>query len=298
VDPSALIFVALAVAWAFYLVPKALQHHDEAVRSRSVERFSHTMRVLARREPVGRREARLVVTPGRTPSTPTVSTKASTRAATGTPLADAPLPTTPLSVRRAAAQQAARRRRRVLGLVLLANAVVVGLAVAKVVTWPWVAVPATLLVAWLVACRLMVKGERAAARRVPVSSVVMPSAGSAAPVATPTDSDLERLEPHAPAAAESPEIVEPVEPVPVAVPVAAPALRAPGSWDMVPTTLPTYVSKPAATRRTVQTIDLESTGVWSSGRSDSDSALAREAEQREASERAARDDAARRATGS
>lgn len=296
-DPSALIFVALAVAWAFYLVPKALQHHDEAVRSRSVERFSHTMRVLARREPVGRREARLVVTPGRTPSTPTVSTKASTRSATGTTLADAPLPTTPLSVRRAAAQQAARRRRRVLGLVLLANAVVAGLAVAKVVTWPWVAVPATLLVAWLVACRLMVKGERAAARRVPVSPVVMPSVGSAAPMAGP-GSDVERLEPHAPAAAEWPEVVdEPVE-VPVAVPVAAPALRAPGSWDMVPTTLPTYVSKPAATRRTVQTIDLESTGVWSSGRSDSDSALAREAEQREASERAARDDAARRATGS
>lgn len=299
-DPSALIFVALAVAWAFYLVPKALQHHDEAVRSRSVERFSHTMRVLARREPVGRREARLVVTPGRTPSMPTVSTKASTRSATGTPLADAPLATTPLSVRRAAAQQAARRRRRVLGLVLLVNAVVVGLAVAKVVTWPWVAVPATLLVAWLVACRLMVKGERAAARRVPVSAVVLPSAGSAAPVAGP-ESDVEPLEPHAPAAAELLEVTdEPVEPVevPVAVPVAAPALRAPGSWDMVPTTLPTYVSKPAATRRTVQTIDLESTGVWSSGRSDSDSALAREAEQRQASERAARDDAARRATGS
>jgi len=31
VDLSALIFVALAVAWAVYLVPKALQHHDDAV---------------------------------------------------------------------------------------------------------------------------------------------------------------------------------------------------------------------------------------------------------------------------
>ena len=47
---------------------------------------------------------------------------------------------------------------------------------------------------------------------------------------------------------------------------------------MVPTTLPTYVTKPAAQRRSVQTIDLESTGVWSSGRSESDSALAREAD--------------------
>jgi len=48
VDLSALIFVALAVAWAVYLIPKALKHHDEVVRSRSVEKLSHTMRVLAR----------------------------------------------------------------------------------------------------------------------------------------------------------------------------------------------------------------------------------------------------------
>ena len=49
-DLSALIFVALAVAWAVYLVPKALKHHDEDARSRTVDRFSHTVRVLAPRE--------------------------------------------------------------------------------------------------------------------------------------------------------------------------------------------------------------------------------------------------------
>ena len=43
------------------------------------------------------------------------------------------------------------------------------------------------------------------------------------------------------------------------------------------TPLPTYVSKPVA-RRTVSTIDLDSTGVWSSGRSAADSKLAREAD--------------------
>ncbi|WP_107770966.1 divisome protein SepX/GlpR [Nocardioides sediminis] len=297
-DPSALIFVALAVAWAVYLVPKALQHHDEAVRSRSVERFSHTMRVLARREPVGRREARLVVTPGRTASVPTVSTKASTRAAHQP--ASAPLPETPLSVRRAAAQKAARRRRRVLGLVLLANAVVAGLAVAHVLAWPWVAVPATLLVAWLVACRLMVKGERAAARRTPLPTTLPASpAAPAADVSEPPSPEVGHAE-VPPLVAElvdglvaqrAPEVV-PAEVVPAAV------IREPGSWDMVPTTLPTYVSKPAATRRTVQTIDLESTGVWSSGRSESDSALAREAEERQASDRADREAEERRATGS
>lgn len=292
-DPSALIFVALAVAWAVYLIPKALQHHDEAVRSRSVERFSHTMRVLARREPVGRREARLVVTPGRSASVPTVSTKASTRSSSaGTPLSDAPLPATPLSVRRAAAQRAARRRRRVLGLVLLANTVVIGLAVAKVVTWPWVALPATLLVAWLVACRVMVRGERAAARRTsvaPRATVTEPSSPS--PEVGPAEAGSDAEEPV------EERVVEPVD-MPVADPVAAPVMRAPGSWDMVPTTLPTYVSKPAATRRTVQTIDLESTGVWSSGRSESDSALAREAEQQQAAERSEREVERRRATGS
>ena len=41
--------------------------------------------------------------------------------------------------------------------------------------------------------------------------------------------------------------------------------------------LPTYVSKPVATR-SVSTIDLDSTGVWSSGHNASDSKLAREAE--------------------
>ena len=50
-DLSALIFVALAVAWAAYLVPKALRHHEDAAASRSVD-GSDRMRVLARREPV------------------------------------------------------------------------------------------------------------------------------------------------------------------------------------------------------------------------------------------------------
>ena len=49
---SGIIFVVLAVAWAVYLIPKALRHHDEVARTRSIDRFSTAMRVLARREPV------------------------------------------------------------------------------------------------------------------------------------------------------------------------------------------------------------------------------------------------------
>ena len=84
---SGLIFVALAVAWAAYLIPKALQHHEEVVRSRSVDRFSHRMRVLARREPVNGRNARLVVTPGRAAAPPVVTTKGSAAPRRPTPAA-------------------------------------------------------------------------------------------------------------------------------------------------------------------------------------------------------------------
>jgi hypothetical protein len=88
--------------------------------------------------------------------------------------------------------------------------------------------------------------------------------------------------------------VAPDEEQPVEAPVAAPVVQ-PGGWDMVPTTLPTYVGKPAAQRRTVSTIDLDSTGVWSSGHNDEDSALARTAEK---SARTAREaDESRRASG-
>ena len=70
-----MIFVALAVAWAAYLLPKALRHHDEVSRSRSVERFSNTMRVLARREPVTHGGARLVFQPGRSDNRTEVTVK-------------------------------------------------------------------------------------------------------------------------------------------------------------------------------------------------------------------------------
>ena len=65
---------------------------------------------------------------------------------------------------------------------------------------------------------------------------------------------------------------------PVDIPVVAaepPAPRDPNAWDPVDVPLPTYVSKPVA-QRSVRTIDLDSTGVWSSGRSEADSALVRE----------------------
>ena len=239
-DLSGLIFVALAVAWAAYLIPKALRHHDDVVRGRSVDRFSQSMRVLARREPVSARMARLVV-PGRAAEA-VVTTK---------PSAAAPSPDELYAARRLAATRATRRRRRVLSVLLLALVAVVAACATGRLAWPYLANPVGLLVAWLVACRLMVKKERAA----------RPTA-----LVEPTDVDLTEGDESAPTGS--------IAPVP------ATTAAAEGLWDPVPVTLPTYVSKPPA-RRSVRTIDLDSTGVWTSGRTDADSALAREAEAEE-----------------
>jgi hypothetical protein len=316
VDLSALIFVALAVAWAVYLIPKALKHHDEVVRSRSVEKFSHTMRVLARREPVDRRNARLVVSPIRAALRPPVETKAHaepevvaasvttevTREVTAT-VSTARTPSRPASrplspaAERASARRAAKRRRNVLALVLLTSAAVVGLAVANVVAWPWVAAPVAVLVAWLVACRLSVRAERRQRALRSAIEIGVP------PVVEEErdDSDLTGEitvtppQPRVPDAPAEPATASPAADAPAVV---TGEVQVVGGWDMVPTTLPTYVSKPAAQRRTVSTIDLDSTGVWSSGHHDGDSALARSAEQSAKDAKAAREAGeTRRASG-
>jgi hypothetical protein len=251
-DLSGLIFVALAVAWAAYLIPKALRHHEDVVRGRSVDRFSQSMRVLARREPVSARMARLVVTPPRDEV-----------GSVAPPSTDEQY-----AARRAATHRATRRRRRVLGLLLLAIVATVTAAALHRLAWTSVAVPAGLLLAWLVTCRLMVRQERS---RHPVELADADLTGEIAPV--PAD---------APSRGGTP-----------------PEGRDPKLWDPVPVTLPTYVSKPPA-RRTVRTIDLDSTGVWTSGRTEADSALAREAEAAERVRRrvSPKDEAGEEAVGS
>jgi hypothetical protein len=270
VDLSGLIFVALAVAWAAYLIPKALRHHDDVARGRSIDRFSHSMRVLARREPVSARTARLVETAPRAGAAPRAGS--------------ASLPAHPsvqeqVVAQRAAAHTATRRRRRVLTVLVVALAGVVGAAAAGRVAWLYVALPAALLVCWLVACRLMVRKERAWAPAEAAEPTV--DAAERPDVIADADGDVV-------AAAEEPTSE---------TPPADPSL-----WDPVPVTLPTYVAKPAA-RRSVRTIDLDATGVWTSGRTASDSAIAREADAAEAAERvrrraARKDDAGGEAVGS
>ncbi|NYI99787.1 hypothetical protein HNR19_000486 [Nocardioides thalensis] len=265
-DLSALIFVALAVAWAVYLIPKALRHHEEDAARRSVDSFSDRMRVLARREAVTASKAELVVGSQKSKtSTEVVETQAAVEVEIAQAHA-APAPLTPLQarLRRAAAARAARRRRRVLGTLVVSTLVVVGLAAAAVIPWVYVAIPAAVIVAWLVACRLMVRKEQAARVVAPVR--VKKRRRTLADVVIAEEDAVD----DATAEAEGDETSE------VAAVDAQPD-PTPGGWDPVPMTLPTYVAK-AAAGRTVRTIDLDSTGVWSSGRNAADSQLAREAQ--------------------
>jgi hypothetical protein len=215
-----------------------------------VERFSKTMRVLARREPISRRKARLVAAGG-SPSSDSNELSDRRKSSTSASLDEQP-PLTAGQVRahRRAAARAAKRRLRVLTLILLANAVVATLAWFRFFDWVWCAIPVGVLVAWLVACRLMVKRKR---KRRPRARI-------------PAEA------PHRP----SPDVTDEIAKVDAPLRDEQ-AERDPNAWDPVEAPLPTYVSKPVA-RRTVSTIDLDSTGVWSSGRSASDSALAREAD--------------------
>jgi hypothetical protein len=73
VELSGLIFVALALVWAIVLIPMALRHHDEVAKTRAVDKFSDDMRVLARREAVSDREARLVYGRPASPAAPAAS---------------------------------------------------------------------------------------------------------------------------------------------------------------------------------------------------------------------------------
>jgi hypothetical protein len=282
VDLSGVIFVVLAVAWAVYLIPKALKHHDEVARTRSIDRFSSAMRVLARREPVNRRDARLVVVPGRAADNPRVVTpRPSTRA---TEL--------PEHVRRgaarAAARAAARRRRRILSFLVLSTLLVTGLAAFAVVPWWSVAVPAGLTVLYLVLCRTQVRRERDAAWDADLASSMadLEDAEPARRAAVRVEASYGVARPAVLNAQGFAEVDGEEDTVAIDVPVLdavlVPTTDGGSLWDPLPVTLPTYVSKPKA-RRTVRTIDLNEPGTWTSGRTEEDSRLVAESAPAEAS---------------
>lgn len=253
-DLSGIIFVVLAIGWAAYLLPLALKHHDEVDRSRPVEEFSGSLRVL------GRAVARKVVPAEPAgPSTPSVETRE--------PVAHQPVST----LTREAAREAARRRRRVLALLLTTLVAVTITSAFSLTPWFTTAIPGVLIVAFLVVARLTVRAQQVR-RAAPVQQNAADEV--ATQTADETDETQADLGTEETAGISRADLVEAV---------AAPVLDDGGLWDPLPVTLPTYVTK-ARARRTVRTIELTTgtTGVTSSGHDAGDSALAREAAEAQA----------------
>src|SRR3712207_4728787 len=130
-DLSGVIFVVLALVWAAYLLPKALRHHDEVARTRSVEEVSEQARVVVTAPPARSRRIRR--------------------------LRRGHVEKAGLS----AGAVAARRRRRILLVLLLALlATGAGPVVGALPVWA-PAVPGALVVGFLVLCRVVVRRDRA-----------------------------------------------------------------------------------------------------------------------------------------
>jgi hypothetical protein len=245
---TGIIYASIVVAWAAYLVPLALRRHDEAARSRSVDRFSSSMRVLSRRGSAG--IGRVVVSPPRTADRVlrpglrrTRSTAVETRAARPS---------------RAALAAAARRRRRILvGLLMGTAAVAVAGLLGVLPLWA-PAVPIATVAGFLLIARRQVRRvsdsywveERAA----PASSNVI-RRGSTRVEASHGVTRNPDEEPTVPLDADrlKAAVAGLVEERSVAVPL--PTADGSSLWDPLPIMLPTYVEKPVA-RRTIRTIDV------------------------------------------
>lgn len=254
--------MVLAVGWAGYLIPMAVKRHEDEASSRPVDTFSDSVRI------VNRAAAR--------PPAPAAA------AEQPTPVEPAPVARAVHAVTRVSARRAARRRRRVL-VVLLLTLVAVSVTSYLAYTPTWSpAVPAGLVVAFLVVARRTVRAQQV---------------GRVAPFQPSETAPAEAVEPHAASPAAAPAEVEPdlgredtqgLSRDELADAVAAPMPDEAGLWDPLPVTLPTYVTK-ARARRTVRTIEI--TGMTSSGHDPADSELARSAEEVAKAEAPAESDA-------
>lgn len=239
---TGLIYAAIVAAWAAYLVPLWLRRHDEAAASRSVDKFSDAMRVLARRK------------------TPAYATPAD-EAADQLPRRPVLGPPPRSSVRPTVGVSAATRRRRVLVSLVAALTIVTVLAVVALVPWWAVAIPGGVVVAFLFVSASAARAERSAVRSparehgpVRRSARVTASYAHGSSVAQPGVDDEPTV------------IVRRASDEPVAAePAPAAAKRTDGLWDPVEVPLPTYVTK-ARAPFTVRTVELGSPGTWTSGR--------------------------------
>ncbi|MGN6162377.1 MAG: divisome protein SepX/GlpR [Marmoricola sp.] len=279
-DLSGLIFVALFVGWAIYLIPKFMRDQEELATTRSLQDFSARLRVFAATRSVAKQNLL-------GPDEPTVeiSMDEIQKALDVSPAQAVRLPS------RAAAKKAAKRRRRVLLVLMVVTAAVTGLAVAGIGPIWTPAIPVAIVLLFLLTARRSVrraaKARKAAVRAASANAgrASAPAAASPAPVAPAPiithETDVEVA------------LIARIEADNAADNDAAAA--ADRLWDPVPVTLPTYLDKPVA-HRTVMSIELNR-GIVSSGHDAADTELVRAAEAAAAEEAAADLEAPRRAAG-
>jgi hypothetical protein len=280
---SGLIIAFVVVVWLAYFIPLMLRRYDEATKNASVETTGSLSRVINRSP---RQEAAV--------SEPVADAEPSD----ATPSA-APSQPAARAADRPAARRAAARRRRTLLTLLFLTAVVGGVAGFGVIATYWVAAPIALVVAWLVACRVQVRGERGLARagrtrsvlgrvklptidlsrakRVPRDKVTVkaktkrPQRSSVATATADVEEDtvivsgqFEDIDPGRKHVMEQTELE--VDALDDKIVIAVPSISTSGEalWDPLPVTLPTYVTKPRA-GRTVRTIDFSQPHTWTSG---------------------------------
>ncbi len=257
-----MIFAAIVIAWAGYLVPTALRRHDQASKARSIDRFSSAMRVLARRTTLS--GGRVVVAPPRSGS----------RLLGPEPIEEPEPETVRVRPSREALRAAAARRRRVLAGLASLTLIVLVVAVAGVLPLWSVVLPLVAIAGFLVVARRSVRRAsedywvEVEARPADATNVVRRAATRVeAAAGNPSDGDadkeptvgLAREELAAAVLASAP--AEPERMVAVTVKTADGG----SLWDPLPVTLPSYVDAPAA-KRTMRTIDLSGPDTWSSGR--------------------------------
>ena len=147
------------------------------------------------------------------------------------------------------------RRRRVLSILTLSLLSVTALAGLEILLWWTVAVPATLIVAFVVLTRVQLRRQaRERAALIAERRARAQAHHDCGPATAPSPDHEMTVEVKLPAS-------EPSEPV-----VAPSETAAEGLWDPVPVTLPTYVMKEKAPDRTVRTISLSGPEVFSSAR--------------------------------
>jgi hypothetical protein len=243
-----LIIAFVVVVWAAYFIPLALRRYDEAGKNASVETSGTLSRVITR---------------------PTSAAKAAPEGAepveTATPVA----PAAPSrAIDRPAARLAARRRRRTLLTLVALTVVVAGLAALGVLPAWAIAVPVVLDIAWLVACRVQVRGELGLSAP-KISAPKMPRKRATATASDEEDTiivsgQLEDIDPARKHEMENVALEH--DALDDQIVIAVPTVSTTGEalWDPLPVTLPTYVTKPRA-GRTVRTIDFSQPGTWTSG---------------------------------